>query len=98
MTEDEAIKLLAARLGRMEVIVGVRWRIMLMDDADIILRMFPFYGETFEEALRAAVICKFGEDFIGAAIRIIEDLTLSNKEIYQSLIDANDWLKNRKTT
>jgi hypothetical protein len=73
MTEDEAVKFMAAKMGRMQLLCGSEnYRIMV--DLGILFngRNLPFfhvavYGETPNEVMKNAVKLKFGEDFVATA-------------------------------
>ena len=72
MTEDEAIKFLAAKMGEMQLLCGsANYRIMVdmggMFESEYLQFPLPAYGKTPNEVMKNAVIMRFGDDFVETA-------------------------------
>lgn len=85
MTDSEAIKYLASKIGEMRVTVADRWRIDYKDGLSEMIGSFGFkpeYGETFDDALRSVIISKYGNHYIEVA----NNMKLAEEVSNQSLV------------
>lgn len=86
MTDQEAIKYLASKIGEMTVRIAARYQIKYNDNSGF-FGLIPEYGETFDEALKNTVLAKFGDEYLNYAEKMQLDEISSSRELAKRIIE-----------